>query len=237
MNLKIASLLLLTLMNCVTITGQNNKKKITISGHVSDADHKPVTYAVILVDSIKTANITNQYGTYEINVKPNAKEIGIFTDKTGVISKPINGRTKINFNLSVSFNQQDDNKMSPDSDEEINVGYGSVKKKNLTQSVSKMDEKAKRYASYRTIYELIRGELAGVQVNGTSIKVQGASSIGYSTEPLLVVDGVVTNSIDNISPQMVKSLEVLKGSSASIYGSRGANGVILINLKGSKDIK
>jgi TonB-dependent SusC/RagA subfamily outer membrane receptor len=84
---------------------------------------------------------------------------------------------------------------------------------------------------------MIRGEVAGVQVNGKSIRIQGPSSFNLSTEPLFVVDGIVVTSIDEISPQMVKSIDILKGSAASIYGSRGSNGVILINLIGSPDRK
>jgi TonB-dependent SusC/RagA subfamily outer membrane receptor len=78
---------------------------------------------------------------------------------------------------------------------------------------------------------MIKGEVAGVEVIGTSIRIRGTSSLMSGTQPLLVVDGVTVNSIDNILPMMVKSIEVLKGSGAAIYGSRGANGVILITLK------
>jgi TonB-dependent SusC/RagA subfamily outer membrane receptor len=100
----------------------------------------------------------------------------------------------------------------------------------MTTNVSKIDGTNPKYASYRTIYDMLRGEVPGVQVNGTSIKIQGASSLMLSTEPLFVVDGITVNSIDDIQPVTVKSIQVLKGSSASIYGSRGANGVILIDL-------
>ena len=68
-----------------------------------------------------------------------------------------------------------------------------------------------------------------VQVNGNKIVIRGVNSIN-STDPLFVVDGIVVSSIDDISPSMVKSIEILKGSETSIYGSRGANGVILITL-------
>lgn len=84
---------------------------------------------------------------------------------------------------------------------------------------------------------MLRGEVPGVQVYGKSIKIQGASSFIASTEPLLVVDGVAVSTIDDIQPRMVKSIEVLKGSAATIYGARGANGVILITLKSSGDFK
>jgi TonB-dependent SusC/RagA subfamily outer membrane receptor len=69
-------------------------------------------------------------------------------------------------------------------------------------------------------------------VNGTSVKVQGgANTLMSGTDPLFVVDGVTVSSIDFVMPESVKSIEILKGTSASIYGSRGANGVILITLK------
>ncbi|MBA4322122.1 MAG: hypothetical protein C0408_04830, partial [Odoribacter sp.] len=77
----------------------------------------------------------------------------------------------------------------------------------------------------------------GVRVNGTTIQIQGPSSINLSNEPLFVVDGLIVNSISEISPRIVKSVDVLKGSSAAIYGSRGANGVILIYLLGTQEDK
>jgi len=84
---------------------------------------------------------------------------------------------------------------------------------------------------------MIKGQIPGVDVSGSSIRIQGANSFMGSTEPLLVVDGMTVQSIEDISPREVKSIEVLKGSSAAIYGSRGANGVILITLKGAKDLQ
>jgi TonB-dependent SusC/RagA subfamily outer membrane receptor len=76
-----------------------------------------------------------------------------------------------------------------------------------------------------------------VQVNGKSIQIQGPSSINLSSEPLFVVDGMAVTSIDDIRPQQVKSIEILKGASASIYGSRGSNGVIMITLIGAEKKK
>jgi TonB-dependent SusC/RagA subfamily outer membrane receptor len=112
-----------------------------------------------------------------------------------------------------------------------------MKRKDLTTQVGKIDGTNKKYAAYRDIYDMIRGEIPGVQVRGKSILIQGPGSLNLSTEPLLVVDGVIINSIDDISPREVKSIEVLKGASASIYGSRGANGVIMIYLIGAGDFK
>jgi len=82
---------------------------------------------------------------------------------------------------------------------------------------------------------MIRGRFPGVEVSGKSIKVMGSSSLNVSTEPLFVVDGVIVNTIEDISPQNVKSIEVLKGPDASVYGTRGSNGVIVITRISGKD--
>ena len=74
-------------------------------------------------------------------------------------------------------------------------------------------------------------------LSGKSIKINGSSSLNVSTEPLFVVDGIIVYSIDDISPKTVKSIEVLKGPDASIYGMRGANGVIVITLLTGKDLR
>ena len=84
---------------------------------------------------------------------------------------------------------------------------------------------------YRDIYEMIQGKCAGVQVTGRSITIRGKNSINLSTEPLFVVDGVAVEDVSHINPREVKNITVLKDSAASIYGVRGANGVILITLK------
>jgi TonB-dependent SusC/RagA subfamily outer membrane receptor len=88
---------------------------------------------------------------------------------------------------------------------------------------------------YQDIYDMIRGRVAGVEVSGKSIKIRGTNSLNISTEPLFVVDGVITREIDDIAPETVKSIEVLKGPDASAYGIRGSNGVIVITRKTGKD--
>jgi TonB-dependent SusC/RagA subfamily outer membrane receptor len=88
---------------------------------------------------------------------------------------------------------------------------------------------------YQDIYDMIRGRVAGVEVSGKSIKIRGTNSLNLSTEPLFVVDGVIVREIDDIAPETVKSIEVLKGPDASVYGVRGSNGVIVITRKTGKD--
>jgi len=89
--------------------------------------------------------------------------------------------------------------------------------------------------AYQDIYDMIRGRVAGVEVSGKSIRIRGTNSLNVSTEPLFVVDGVIVREIDDIAPETVKSIEVLKGPDASAYGVRGSNGVIVITRKTGKD--
>lgn len=228
-------LLIFFVLLSTTSFGQKPPKKLTITGVVLDINQKPVSGAFIFIDNQKTNTVTDEKGFYKIKVSPKAKSISAFTLMNGVSETEIGGRTLINFSLNASGSSNKAVVENPADDETVNVGYGSIKKKDLTTTVGKIDATNKKYSSYTNIYEMLRGEIPGVQVNGKSILIQGPSSINLSTEPLLVVDGVAVSSIDDISPQMVKSIEVLKGASASIYGSRGANGVILIYMRGAPE--
>jgi TonB-dependent SusC/RagA subfamily outer membrane receptor len=217
---------------------QNSNKKITITGTVLDIEKRPVENAIIMIDGQKTNSVTDAKGTYKIKVKRDASKIGILTFNNGIREEPIDGKTEINFYFGTVAKQQLPEQSDIEGEEYINIGYGSVKKKDMINQVGKTNGKDNRFAIYNSIYDLIRGELPGVQVNGKSIKIQGGvNSLILSTEPLLVVDGTPMSSIDDIQPRMVSSIEVLKGSAASIYGSRGANGVILITLTKGKEIK
>ena len=88
---------------------------------------------------------------------------------------------------------------------------------------------------YQDIYDMIRGRVPGVEVSGKSIRIRGSNSLNVSTEPLFVLDGVIVSTIDQISPDNVKSIEVLKGPDATVYGTRGSNGVIIIKTKTGKE--
>jgi outer membrane receptor protein involved in Fe transport len=89
--------------------------------------------------------------------------------------------------------------------------------------------------TYNNIYEMIRCEVNGVTVSGRNIQIQQAHSFYGSSTPLFVVNGIIVQSIDNINPLEVKSIGLLKGSSAAIYGVNGSNGVISIKLKDGSD--
>ncbi len=124
-------------------------------------------------------------------------------------------------------------------EESINIGYGTISKKNLTTSVSQVKVRQEEVSSYANIGEYLSGRVPGliVQKVGSTYKysVRGINSINSSTDPLFVVDGAVVMDIDSINPRDIKSVEVLKDASASIYGTRGACGVILITTRRSRD--
>jgi TonB-dependent SusC/RagA subfamily outer membrane receptor len=240
MKTKLFSLFLLTILCVNNISAQKNNKKITISGSVVDITNQPVVNAIIMIDDQNTNSTTDAKGNYKIKVKHKAGKIGIFTFGNGIYEEPINGRTRIDFTLNTHVSLNEVNKKRPDNEEEINVGYGTVKQKNSIYQISKIDEVYKKYAVYNSIYDLIRGELVGEGVRvdpGNKILIQGLNTLIGPTSPLIVVDGIIVSSIDYIHPQMVKSINVLKGTSASVYGSRGSNGVILITLISASDLK
>lgn len=121
-----------------------------------------------------------------------------------------------------------------DGGESVNIGYGSVTQDQLTTSVSKVKIRENEIATYNDIYDYLRGRVPGVQVmpgDPPRIIIRGLGTISNETDPLILVDGVEMTDISGISPRDVGSIEVLKDGSSSIYGVRGANGVILITTK------
>jgi TonB-dependent SusC/RagA subfamily outer membrane receptor len=210
------------------IYAQKNDKKISITGTVLDIDKSPVANAMVIIDGNKTNVLTDAMGNYKIKVKRTALKIGIVTFGNGIIEEEIDGRTLIDFNFSTQSVQHPEPNVAP-ARETVNVGYGKVKKKNLTHSVSKIDG-AGSNKTYTSIYDMLR-QASGVEVHGKLVIIQDSRDIFGHVPPLFVVDGVPVESIDDISPSTVESIEVLKGTSAAIYGSRGYGGVILITLK------
>ncbi|NLJ44070.1 MAG: TonB-dependent receptor plug domain-containing protein [Bacteroidales bacterium] len=234
MKTKLFFCLLLLLSFQVGISySQKSLKKITVSGYVKDGTDTPVANAIIIVDGEKTAFFTNDKGFYKARINQGSSSIGVLTQTSGKVEEPINGRGRIDFRFEGSVPIQVTGKADPE-DEAVDMGLRTAKKKSLTSPVDVVDGTKSKYASYNNIYDMIKNEVPGVMVSGNSIRIRTATSINASNEPLFVVDGVPVNTIDNIVPQMVKSIQVLKGSSAAIYGMRGSNGVIVISLlKGS----
>ena len=126
-------------------------------------------------------------------------------------------------------------------DEEINVGYGSVSKDELTYSVNQVEIDEKEATVYSNIWDYMRGRVPGVNIGPAGagetpqITVRGISSVNLSIQPLILVDGIETADISMLNPNDVASVSVLKDASAAIYGTRGANGVIMITTKTAQE--
>ena len=231
--MKLKTLILfLVFVNCtLSISAQKNNTKIKLTGTVTDSSGKPVPNAMVLIDGENTNSSTNDRGEYKIKINRDAQTIGIFAFGNGIVEEPVDGRAVINFRYSNSSSMKETESEIQPGEEGINTGYNYVKKKNLTTQITKIDGTDKKYSSYSTIYDMIQREVAGVKVKGHSIVIQDSKNLWITIPPLFVVDGAYVDTIENISPSSVQSIEVLKGAAASMYGSRGYGGVIIIRTK------
>lgn len=231
MKTRILILMSLTLIISFSSFAQKSGKKYYITGQVLDMNDKPVSGAMILVDNKSSDVTTNDQGMYKVKVKADAATISIVSLSSGLLSEEINGRINIDFKLDYVA-PEETVKQENTEDEAIDIGYGTVRKKHMVTSNSKITGQ-NRYAHYNTVYEMLKAEVPGVIVEGNNITIRGIATINSSTAPLVFVNGVEVSAYDiPVEPAQVKSLNVLKGPEAAIYGSRGANGVILITLIG-----
>jgi TonB-linked SusC/RagA family outer membrane protein len=206
--------------------------QITIKGVVSDKNHEPLIGVSVKLQGTNTGTITDFNGKYSINV-PNGKSVLSFSY---IGYKTVQKTIEQAATLDVLLEEDTHN-----IDEIVVVGYGVQKKSHLTGSVSKYkDEKIGELAVSR-LDQALQGKIAGVSIQNTTseagaapqIRVRGMGSISASNEPLVVVDGYpVAEGLAFVDMNDVESVEVLKdAASSAIYGSRGANGVILVTTK------
>ena len=235
MKTKLIFLILLSALCVNGINAQKSNKKITITGTVLNAAKQPIANAIIMIDDQKTNSLTDSEGNYKIKVKPAAAKIGIFTFGHGTFEDSIKGRTRIDFNFGTARTQQTTDQTVAPGEQGVSDGYGKVKKKNLTTTVDNIDGTNKRYASYSSIFDMIQREVSGVRINGSSVIIQGSKDLFGDVPALIVVDGVSSYDLPNIPPTSVKSIEVLKGTAAAIYGSRAYGGAIVIKTKIQND--
>ena len=232
MRSRIILTLLTVLLAIGQVAGQKRGKAVTVTGTVTDTLMSPVAGALIVADGESTGVLTRKNGTFKLKIKPDLLSLGVYTTNLGSAAMMYDGRSVADFVLDGSVGLLNFTPETPDSERDIEIGYGTIKKKDLTTGVGYIEGQTDENSSYTNIYEMIQGRVPGVQVTGNKITIRGINSINSGTDPLFVVDGVVVGSIDYISPRQVESITVLKGSDAAIYGSRGAGGIILISLIG-----
>ena len=208
---------------------QQDKK--TISGRVVDRNGEPVIGVNVVEKGTTNGTITGMDGKFTLNVSPNAtlmlSYIGYKAQEIAV-----NNRTQYNVVLDEDTEALD---------EVVVVGYGTMKKSSLTGSVTKVEtEKLEGFPSVNVV-DALQGRAAGVYINPSrqpgedpTIRIRGTRSFNASNSPLLIVDGM-PGSWENVSSEDIESMEILKDAAATaVYGSRAANGVILITTKSAK---
>lgn len=226
MNRKLAFSLLL---GAFAISGWAQQAGI-VKGTVKDADNNPVIGATVVVKGTTQGTTTDIDGNYSINVEP-----GQVLEFSYVGMQP--STVTVGNNREINITMAEGELL----DEVVVIGYGTVKKSHLTGAVSSVSAKDLQANVARSASSALQGRIAGVTVStpngqpgeGMNINIRGISSMS-STTPLYVIDGVYGD-INMVDPADIQSLEVLKdASAASIYGSRAANGVVLITTKGGR---
>ena len=208
----------------------------SISGVVKEPSGEAIIGASVIVKGTKVATITDLSGYYKLNVPENGKILVFSYIGMKTLEVTING-TQINAVL------EDESKLL---DEVVAIGYGTAKRKDITGSVSSINAQAIAAVPVSSALEAMSGKLAGVQITTTEgspdaemkIRVRGGGSITGDNKPLFIVDGFPVQSINDIAPSDIETIDVLKdASSTAIYGSRGANGVVIVTTKSGKEGK
>ena len=228
---RLAASLLMALVAVVAMA-----QDITVSGVVKDNTGQPVPGAAVVVAGTTVGTVTDFDGNYTL-AAPSNSTLQVSFIGYATVTEALNGRTTVNFTL------HDD---AQEIQEVVAVGYGTMKKSDLTGSISSVSTEKLASKGATSVMENLQGAVAGVSITqstgrtngGFDIEIRGKSSISSDTKPIYVIDGVVCSDMDFLNPQDIERLDVLKdASSTAIYGSRATAGVIMITTKGGAGVK
>ncbi|MEI6866693.1 TonB-dependent receptor [Flavicella sp.] len=221
--------LIVFVFSTLNLFSQQNK----ITGKVSGQSGSELPGVSILVKGTINGTSTDFDGNYTINTDSNAlliiSYIGFVTQEVSVT-----GRSVINITLKDDLENLD---------EVVIVGYGTARKGDLTGSISTVSTKNFDKIASSSPLQILQGRATGLSItsssgvpgSGSNVLIRGVGSINGSSSPIYVVDGVIKTNINNLNPNTIESISVLKdASAAAIYGARAANGVILVSLKRGK---
>lgn len=202
-----------------------------IRGTVVDENQEPAIGATIIIKDTKSMAVTGMDGKFQLSVPADAQtmEISYIGYETQSIS--LAGKDVFHVQLKI---------MDMALEEVVVIGYGTAKKGNVTGSIASLKGESIEDRSNENVLSSMQGQLAGVEISTNSgvpggeleVHIRGAASINASDAPLYVIDGIPVDDLNSLNPDDIESMDVLKdASSSAIYGSRGANGVILIKTK------
>ena len=235
MTIRMKSIYRMVLLLClIFVVGSVSAQ--TVTGTVKDATGESVIGATVQEQGTQNATVTDFDGNFSLKVSGNKP---IVISYIGMKTKTVDVKGKSHIDIKM----EDDNTQL---DELVVIGYGSVKKKDLTGSVATVNSEALQAVPVANATEALTGKMAGVQITTTEgspdaemkIRVRGGGSITGDNTPLFIVDGFPVESISDIPANDIEDITVLKdASSTAIYGSRGANGVIMVTTKSGKEGK
>jgi TonB-dependent starch-binding outer membrane protein SusC len=227
---------LLLMLPFLALVGMAQAQKKELNGKVTDQATKlPLAGVSVVAGKDKVGSTTKEDGTFTISVDPGTKTLTFSSVSYTSQTVAVDGKTSVNVYLvSESATQT----------EVVVIGYGTQKKSSVTGAVSKYKNEKLDQSPVSRLDQALQGKIAGVQVQNVSseagsdpkVQIRGLSSVSAGQSPLVVIDGLITyDGLSFVNMSDVESVEVLKdAASAAIYGSRGANGVILITTKSGK---
>lgn len=209
--------------------------KTKITGRVLDNNGEPIIGASVVEQGTKNGTVTDIDGNFVLNTSKENPTLDI--SYIGFLSQQVKARGGATINVTMTENAQS-------LEELVVVGYGSQKKVNVIGSIATVDSKSLEARSASDVSNMLTGQMSGVTITQTSgnpgqdggtIRVRGVGSFGATPSPLVLVDGM-PGSLSDLSPDEIDNISVLKdASSAAIYGSRAANGVVLVTTKRGKE--
>jgi iron complex outermembrane receptor protein len=227
-------LMILKLTSVLLIMGilQVSAQQLTVKGKVTDAStNEPLIGVNVLLKGTQQGAITDADGKYSLNV-PSGDAV-LVVSYIGYATKevPVAGQTVLDVQLEPQVSQLQ---------EIVVIGYGTMKRNEVTSAVTNVKADDFNKGNVSNPVQLIQGKVAGLSISkaggnpnqGFDIRLRGLNTVGSNTGPLVVIDGVIGGSLGNIDPNDIENISVLKdASAAAIYGTRGANGVILVTTK------
>ena len=227
----------------IGLTSTIAQERVTVTGTVTDAtdgSQLPGVNVVVQGSTEATGSAigttTGMDGTYSVNIPENLNVLVFTYIGYQRVEVTIDGRIQIDVQLEEDLQLLDDI---------VVVGYGVQDTKEITSSVTSIDEAEFNQGNVSDPAQLLQGKVPGLTVSsrggnpnaGSTIRLRGLSTVGANTEPLVVIDGVIGASLDNVDPNDIESVNVLKdGSAAAIYGTRGSSGVIIVTTKSGEQV-
>lgn len=223
--------IVLTTNETESMIGSRTVQQNKVSGKVTGTSGDPLPGVTVAVKGTSLGTITGGDGSFQINISPDSKVL-VFSF-VGMKTQEIAIGNKTNFNVVLE-------EETIGIEEVVAIGYGTARKRDVTGAVGSVKAENIVRANPVQPAKALQGQVAGVNVNKVNsrpgsdytIDIRGVHSISFSSEPLVVIDGVMGGKLSTLNPSDIETMDVLKdASSAAIYGARGANGVIIITTK------